>query len=292
MSVRSRRDTGHRIEARRAKKKAKSAAERAKAEANIAANTALAEQIRAEGSALQGLAADPLDVLAQRQTMSRYGTIANQGYTDVDRRALDQAFQQSRREEQSQRGAVMDAAARRGDVSGGNTLASSLAAQQGGANRANQFGTNVAIEGRRRAMEALAAQGNMAGQMRAQGVSEQAQRGGALDAFNQWTSGQLMNARSGQAQYQIGRAQELAPWKPGDLISRIGEGVGTAAELYGQVAGASGDSGGGGGSAKTAGGGNVAAAKAQALSQQQPQAGAPQAAATQPRWNPATQRWE
>ncbi len=294
MSVRSRRDVGHRIAARRGKKKAQSAAERAKAEENIAANTALAEQIRAEGSALQNLAADPMDVLAQRQTMARYGDISREGFTDLDRRALDQAFQQSRREEQSQRGAVMDAAARRGDVSGGNTLAGSLAAQQGGANRASGFGTNVALEGRRRAMEALAAQGNMAGQMRAQGVSEQAQRGGALDSFNQWTSGQLMNARSGQAQYQLGRAGELAPWKPGDLAGQIMGGIQTGASIYSDFASGGGDGGsggGGGGGAKVAGSGNVANAKAQALGQQ-PQAPAPQNAATQPRWNPATQRWE
>ena len=288
MSVRSRRDFGHNIEERRAKKKAKSKAERDRAEANIAANVALAEEMRSGGSALANLAADPMDVLAQRQTMAQYGDIAREGYTDLDRRALDQAFQQSRREEQSQRGAVMDAAARRGDVSGGNTLAGSLMAQQGGANRANQFGTNVALEGRRRAMEALAAQGNMATNMRGQGFSEQAQRGGAIDAFNQWSTGNLQNARLGQAQYQLGRAESLAPWKPGDLVSRIGEGVQTGLEAYSTIAGASGGDSGGGGTAKSA-----AAWVRPAAAGQQPQAQAlQQNAATQPRWNPATQRWE
>jgi hypothetical protein len=286
MSVRSRRNFGHNIEERRAKKKAKSAAERAKAEASIAANVALAEEMRSGGSALANLAADPMDVLAQRQTMAQYGDIAREGYTDLDRRALDQAFQQSRREEQSQRGAVMDAAARRGDVSGGNALAGSLMAQQGGANRANQFGTNVALEGRRRAMEALAAQGNMAGQMRSQGVSEQAQRGGAIDAFNQWSTGNLQNARLGQAQYQLQRADALAPWKPGDIAQSVFQGAKDTVQLGAQVAAANNDGGG-----KSAGNGGGANARTQAAAAQQPQA-LQQNAATQPRWNPATQRWE
>lgn len=284
MSVRSRRNFGHNIEERRAKKKAKSKAERDKAEANIAANVALAEEMRSGGSALANLAADPMDVLAQRQTMAQYGDIAREGYTDLDRRALDQAFQQSRREEQSQRGAVMDAAARRGDVSGGNALAGSLMAQQGGANRANQFGTNVALEGRRRAMEALAAQGNMATNMRGQGFSEQAQRGGAIDAFNQWSSGALMNARNGQAQYQLQQADAAAPWKPGDIATTVFQGAKDTIQLGADVAAAN---------DKSAGGGGGANARSQAAAAQQPQAQAlQQNAATQPRWNPATQRWE
>lgn len=280
----------YRITHRRDEKKGKSKEQREAAEANIASNVALAEEVRAGGSALQNLAADPLDVLAQRQTMAQYGQIANQGYTDLDRRALDQAFQQSRREEQSQRGAVMDAAARRGDVSGGNTLMGSLAAQQGGANRAAEFGTNTAIEGRRRAMEALAAQGNMAGQMRSQGVSEQAQRGGALDAFNQWSSGNIMNARNGQAQYQLGRADALAPWKPGDIAQSVFQGAKDTIQLGSEVAAANN---GGGGGAKSVGGGGGANARTQAAAgQPQPQATALQTATQQPRWNPATQRWE
>lgn len=195
-------------------------------------------------SALSNLAADPLDVLAQRNAMSaagtsaadlrgvgdRYNALSRTGYTDLDRQALEQGFGQARREEQSQRQAALSAAARRGDASGGNALLGSLMAQQGGANRAADQSTNVALEGRRRAMDALAqygsnlgqqgaAQGNIFGMatgMRGQGVSEQAQRGGAIDAFNQWTAQQrsmdaqaLANARLGQSQSMQQHAAQL-----------------------------------------------------------------------------------
>lgn len=263
----------------------KQKAERERAEALAAENTQLAQQMfdRDYGqSALANLAADPLDVLAQRQTMAQYGTIANQGYTDTDRRALDQAFRQSQREEQSQRGAVMDAAARRGDVSGGVGLMGALAAQQGGADRASEFGTNVALEGRRRAMEALAAQGSMAGQMRNQGVSEQAQRGGALDAFNSWRTGQqsqdagmLMNARSGQAQNYQANADRLAQQRQA-MSDQTGQIVGGVVQ----------------GALQMKQGGGSTPAGSQFGTGSLPAGAGTGGGAPGQRWNPATQRWE
>lgn len=216
-------------------RKLKNEAEREREAANalIEQNTATAQSMfdRDYGqSALSDLAADPLDVLAQRRSMSglqgvgdRYNALSRTGYTDLDRQALEQGFGQARREEQSQRQAALSAAARRGDTSGGNALLGSLMAQQGGANRASDQATNVALEGRRRAMDALAQYGSTQGQlygmasgMRSQGVNEQAQRGGAIDAFNQWSAGQrsndaamLMNARSGQAQTNVDAANRI-----------------------------------------------------------------------------------
>lgn len=212
----------------------------------IAENTARAQQLFDEDlgtSALANLAADPALVAKQNETLSRYGELSRDGWTNTDRDALEAQNFQTRQEEQSQRGAVMDAAARRGDTSGGNALMASLAAQQGGANRASQRGTSLAVEGRQRALDALANQGNLAGQMRGQQVSEDTARGGAMDQFRQWAAGErsnrasaLSNASLGQAQDITNRANEL---RSSDTVGMLAEGY-----LNYQTAGLSGAAGG------------------------------------------------
>lgn len=143
----------------------------------------------------------------------RYNDLSQTGFTDLDRQALDQAFMRSRREEQGQRQAALNAAARRGDARGGNALLGSLMAQQGGSNRAAQHATDVGLAGRDRALQALEAYGTnlrqqqaMASGMQGQDFAEDSARASGLDAFNQWATGQrttdaqvLANARLGQA---------------------------------------------------------------------------------------------
>lgn len=186
-------------------------AKRQEREANeqIARNTAMAEELynRDYGpSRWEFVAPDQQLRARQNDALARMEGLSREGFTDLDRQALDQSFLQSRREEQGQRQAALDAAARRGDAGGGNALLASLVAQQGGANRASQFATDVGLAGRERVLRALENYGAMSGQMRSQDFSEQAQRANGLDSFNQWATGQrttdaqfLANARLGQA---------------------------------------------------------------------------------------------
>lgn len=280
-----------RIARRRNKKEGQSDAERAKAEASIAQNTELFQGLHEDAmepqeTALANLAADPMLVAAQQRVFDRYGEMSNDGWTNLDRQALDQQAMQSRREEQSQRDSVLAAAARRGDTSGGNTLLASLMAQQGGANRESQRSTELAMTGRDRALQALASGGQLAGQMRDQGVGEQVARGSAMDQMRQWaagnrlaTAGGLANATLGQAQYQLGRADDLAPWTPGQLIERTLQGGQAALETYNQFSSAGGGDSGGGGN-KSAGGGG--AARTRAAATPGPSAGLPQVPAQLP----------
>lgn len=249
-------------------------AKRRDREANemIAQNTELAQQMfdRDYGtSEWENVQSDPALRAAQdralaqlSETGGRLDEISREGFTDLDRRALDQAFMQSRREEQSQRAAVMDAAARRGDAGGGNAVLGSLMAQQGGANRSARQGTDVALAGRDRALRALEAygqnanqQGSMASGMRAQDFSEQGQRAGGLDSFTQWATGQrsadaaaLMNARSGQAQNVQQQAAAMRATPALDATVQYG-----AASLTGGATTALGAVGGGGNSVGVAG---------------------------------------
>lgn len=191
----------------------------AAADALIAENTARAQALFDEDlgqSALAQIASDPEMIARQRDTLDRFGDLSRTGWSPTDRQALEAQNFQSRQEEQSQRQSVLDAAARRGDTSGGNALMAALSAQQGGANRASQRGTNIALEGRQRALDALANQGQMAGQMRGQQFSEDATRGGAMDQFRQWAAGErsaraqaLANASLGQASNIAANADEL-----------------------------------------------------------------------------------
>lgn len=185
----------------------------------IAENTAMMQDLYDTdygSSALESIAADPVAQLAQQRVLARYGELADTGWTDTDRRALEQQQMQSRMEERSQRQGVMDAAARRGDVRGGNTILASLVAQQGSANRDAQRGTDIALEGRRRALDALAQQGSFATSMRGQDFGEQATRASAMDQFRQWgagmkqsAAGMLANARLGQVQSLQQQAQQM-----------------------------------------------------------------------------------
>lgn len=198
---------------KKAKKKKK------EADALIAQNTELAQQQMDQdlgASRWEGVSADPAMRAAQEDALARMEALSRTGFSDTDRQALDQSFQQSRREEQGQRQAALSAAARRGDVSGGNALQAALMAQQGGADRAANFATDVGLAGRDRALQALENYGGMASQMRGQGVAEQQARAGGLDSFKQWATGQkfnaaqsLMNARMGQSQNLQAQAAQM-----------------------------------------------------------------------------------
>lgn len=198
----------------------------------IAQNTELAQQLfdRDYGTShWEDVQSDPALRAAQDQALARLEGLSREGFSDLDRQALDQSFRQSRREEQAQRGAAMDAAARRGDVSGGNALLGSLMAQQGGADRASDFATNVGLAGRDRALQALESYGQQAGQMRGQDFGEQSARAGGLDSFKQWATGQrsndaamLMNARGGQAQ---SLQQHAAQMQDSSNIEAVGQGI-------------------------------------------------------------------
>lgn len=230
------------VRERRQEKKKESAELRNLGEQNLQSNVDLFRDLYNTDygdSVLKDLAADPVDVLAQRRTMERFDQLSREGFTDLDRQALNQGFEQSRREEQAQRQAALDAAARRGDASGGNALMASLMAQQGGANRAANYATDVGLAGRDRALNALAQYGSMAGQMRDQGFNEQLQRGRAMDEFKQWkavmqhqAASGLAGAQGAQADYQLGRSEQVKPRPIGQAIK---DGIGFLANTGGAI---------------------------------------------------------
>lgn len=199
---------------RQAKKKKKKAGQL------VEENTALAEQMMNRDlgqTAFAGVQADPAMIAAQQRALGQTEQVAREGYTDVDRAAMNQQLNDVARYEQSQRASLAADARARGVTGSGVDIASQLAAQQSGADRAMQTGTDMALAGRDRSYRANQDAGALAGQMRGQGFGEQAQVAGATDQYGQWRVGQqsadagmLMNARLGQAQSMQAAAAEQA----------------------------------------------------------------------------------
>jgi hypothetical protein len=224
--------------ARRRNKKAKR--QEREADALIAQNTALAQQMfdRDRGStAFAGMQADPAMVAAQQRSLGEMQARSQDGYTPLDRQAMQQQLNDVARYEQSQRASLAQDARARGVTGSGMDIASQLAAQQSGADRAMATGTDMALAGRDRAYQANADAGNLAGQMRGQQFGEQAQVAGATDQYGQWRIGQqsqdagmLMDARLGLSSNLNDRAQQAR-----DAFS---EGVDQAVQIGGAVANA------------------------------------------------------
>ena len=230
---------------RQAKKKKKKAAqlqEQMAAEAEAFADRDLGQ------TAFTGVQADPAMVAAQQQALQRTQQVANEGYTQTDRDAMQQQLRDAARYEQGQRQSLQQDAQARGMGGSGFNIQSQLAAQQAGADRATETATDMAIEGRNRSQQATQQGAQMAGGMRDQGFGEQATRAGATDQYGQWranTQGtdfaNLQAARAGTvAQMQAAAAEQesnpnldygvsaVASWYSGGLAGGGGKGPATA----------------------------------------------------------------
>jgi len=232
---------------RQAKKKKKKAAqlqEQMAAEAEAFADRDLGQ------TAFTGVQADPAMVAAQQQALQRTQQVANEGYTQTDRDAMQQQLRDAARYEQGQRQSLQQDAQARGMGGSGFNIQSQLAAQQAGADRATETATDMAIEGRNRSQQANQQVAQMAGGMRDQGFGEQATRAGATDQYGQWranTQGQdfanLQAARAGTvAQMQAAAAEQ-------ESNPNLDYGVNAVANWY--SGGLAGDVSGGGGGTET-----------------------------------------
>ena len=144
---------------------------------------------------------------AARQALATLQQVGREGWTPVDRLALAAAQRQSARGEQAQRGALMQQAQARG--LGGSALGfgSALQAQQGAADRANDYASQIAIAGRDRALGATQASANLGMGIDDVAFSQAAQRAAAVDAANQWFTGRQDEAAAQAYQAQLGAWQ-------------------------------------------------------------------------------------
>ena len=150
---------------------------------------------------------DPQAQLAQQGALHELGKASQEGYSDIDRAAVNRILAETGQQERGNR----EAALSRLDPGSGAAIAARLSAQQSGANRASQQAMDVAAQSRMRALEALGAYGGLSTNMRNQGFNEDFKRGDAQDAiarFNAETS--RFNAGQANAASQAGINNRLA----------------------------------------------------------------------------------
>lgn len=161
-----------------------------------------AQQILADPNMWDKVQAPPETKAAQYKVMERLGQIAEAGGLDAQARArLERIAAEEGMQERGAREAIMQQAAQQGRAGGGLDLAQRLIAQQGSAGRRSMRDTEVAAEAERRALEALMAQGQMAGQIRGQEVGEQERQAAARQAIQQFNVANML----GQQEANIGR---------------------------------------------------------------------------------------
>jgi hypothetical protein len=168
---------------------------------------------------MAGAQADPQAIEAQRRALQQMQGIADAGgWTQEERSQNRMAQQDASRYEQSQRAAAQQQAAMRGMNQSGAAMMGALSAQQGGANRAADSGDRFAIEGQRRALQAMQQAGNWGTQMRGQSFGEESPRGGGVDEWNRANVG-AQNAwtanRGAMAQQQFQNQATVAAGQTG-----------------------------------------------------------------------------
>lgn len=188
--------------------------------------------------------ADPLGKLAQRDALLKLQELSREGFGAIEKAGINRAMAEIGQQERSNREAVLA----RLQPGSGASIAARLAAQQSGANRANQAALDIAAEAQKRRMAALGRLGDLGGQMRNQNVNE----AGVMDAISRFNA-ETSRFNAGQANLAKGQgiqntlsALELAGGAGGRLgagranlsnlqaqqTAGIGQGIGGAANAY------------------------------------------------------------
>jgi hypothetical protein len=168
---------------------------------------ATAEALMRAGQAGNAAGVDPAGQQAMADALAHLqGVYQSGGMTEADRLAQEQATQAANQNEASQRGAIMQEMASRGQAGGGAELAARLASQQQTANAAHMAGSSSAQAAQARALAAMAESGQLGGQMTAA-----AQRAAAArDAMAQFNASQRLGAQGMAWDQQMQKAQGLA----------------------------------------------------------------------------------
>ena len=168
-------------------------------------------------SAFEQVKEDEGAIAAQHQTMSRYKEMAdNGGFTAADSAAQNQASKQVSQQDNARRQGILQEMQARGQAGSGNELAMRLAsADSAGAQNADAS-QQIAARGEAKRDNAIAASGQLAGQMRSQTAQTQnnlAQGRDSVSRFNADLTGRTMmqnNNNTNQAnQYNAGATERF-----------------------------------------------------------------------------------
>jgi hypothetical protein len=162
---------------------------------------------RIDGSAFDSLSEDPATRMAQLSALSQMKEAASSGGMDLQSRvAQDQMINRSNQNDAANRAAALNQMAMRGQASGGGALAAQLSGAQSSAQANAMGGAQMASDARSRALQAMSAYGQQAGQIRGQDWSNASDKAAARDRINQFNSQNAQNAYRSNMGWQLQKA--------------------------------------------------------------------------------------
>lgn len=162
----------------------------------------LEQTIRQGPSKLAEIKADQGLVDTQKEALEAIKQRGKVGLTPEDRAALNQVREQVAQDEEAKRQQIMQSMQARGQGSSGANLAAQLMSSQASTNRAARGSDELAAQASRRALEAMATSGQLAGQMRTQDIGEQSTRARAEDELNRFNTTNRQNVQARNVGYQ------------------------------------------------------------------------------------------
>jgi hypothetical protein len=165
------------------------------------------------GTAYEDIVENPAYQQAQMQALEGMAKFAKGGLTDTDQMAMRQVALQTAMDERGAREAMRQNLAQRGMGGSGFEQAQGLLGSQSAAMRQNAAGTQMASDAQNRALQALAQQGSMAGQMRGQDFDVASRRASAADEVRRLN---MANVNQGRLQNLMNR-QDIARYNAGLL---------------------------------------------------------------------------
>lgn len=167
----------------------------------------LADFIAQQDSNMNNVSVDPRLKDQQMATMSALDDIINSGgMTLSDRAAMNEIQGQVGAEDRGRREAIKQNMAMRGMGGSGMELLQMLDSGQAATDRSSQAGMDTAAMAQQRALDAILAQGSMAGNIRGQDFGEQSQIAQAQDAINQFNA----SNQNAMNQYNAGTQNNMA----------------------------------------------------------------------------------
>jgi hypothetical protein len=168
-------------------------------------------------SAMEDISTDPRLAAAQMAALESLGQISKGGLTEGDMAAIEQARREVDSAQTAREQAILQDMQQRGIGGAGAELALKLASAQGAADRQGAASLDVVRDAQARALQALAAQGDLAGSVRGQDFGEQAQIAAAQDAIRQFNlqnqqrvQDQNVGLRNQAQQMNLGEMQRIA----------------------------------------------------------------------------------
>lgn len=180
-------------------------------------------------SDLETVQADPALLGAQHAALGQLQNLSRGNMTRADMARLQKEMRTAGEQERGSREAILQNMQERGMGGAGTNVAALLQAQQSGANRAADFASNIEGQIQNRALGALEAGAQQAGQMRASGFDEASRRAAAQEARTRYNTAQGNAFNQSETDYRR-RAAEQQRNANVDLYGRQGSFYGAGYE--------------------------------------------------------------